>query len=758
MVSDTSLACMSGCEDSMARKPVGLAGPNPYSLHPSAWSPMAAGNTSVSDVGLSSGFTDGCYDPYNTMLYMTSIWAATNGILQHDITSETWKFQDLTEFSAEAKGYHGGVATGKHVYFAPRQDSLGTAHGVVARLSVSGDFNSSGSWSFFDLSTISANYKGYAGALFDGRYVYFIPENNGSPSGRIVRYDTLADFASSVAWAGINLSATGFSGGVFDGRYIYLCPRANPSAHGNMMRFDTLKPFLSSNFETYNTTGITFNCKGYAGPAAFDGRYVYFAPINNGSPHGNVVRYDTWKTFTSLASWETVDISSFDASWKGFFGCLFDGRYVYFAPYNNGAYHGNVVRYDTGLPFTSSSSWSSFDVGGIDSAYKGYAGVLTDGRRVYLVPYQNPVGLHGNVARLSTKAGESFTRPRGWNTSGPVSLERSTPLTRMVTAYTENVTHHAGAVDAGLGAWALLVQGDTLYAAVGHVPALRDGACIQVATLPDIEAISFQYEILEQGVNEMHLYDDKVYIPGVDEIEGGAGNYYIGDNGTWTKKQVVTLAAHIFGACHDDLGRLYLAGAVGSSIPDGDQMWDTENEGIAVNAHGTSVAGYRCFSVLARSSEAIYVVGNTAANETSGVLIYATTFEDYSTQVADVVPATRCRMVRFGNYAICVDVSRTKLWRLSSGVGLGFDLPFTVPAPNIIGYAYATYNAMVVDGAYLYVLGTTGVWRTPDLIQWEQVLSTGSTVVLAFALWRNRIIYSDVGTMPRIYMTNALST
>jgi hypothetical protein len=151
-------------------------------------------------------------------------------------------------------------------------------------------------------------------------------------------------------------------------------------------------------------------------------------------------------------------------------------------------------------------------------------------------------------------------------------------------------------------------------------------------------------------------------------------------------------------------------------------------------------------------------VGNTAANETSGVLIYATTFEDYSTQVADVVPATRCRMVRFGNYAICVDVSRTKLWRLSSGVGLGFDLPFTVPAPNIIGYAYATYNAMVVDGAYLYVLGTTGVWRTPDLIQWEQVLSTGSTVVLAFALWRNRIIYSDVGTMPRIYMTNALST
>lgn len=726
---------------------------------------MADGNTTVYDASLGTKFTDGCYDPYDNKLYMTAIWSETYGIMKYDpalpfSSAGSWAFSDLTDFQVGATGYHGGVATGTHVYFAPRQDSSGTAHGIVARYN-KGTFDDTGSWEFVNLATlISANHKGYAGAAFDGRYVYLIPENNGSAHGLAVRYDTHGAFDSAVSWAsidlaGIDAACVGYNGGLFDGRYVYYCPRTGAAAHGNALRYDTTKAFVTANFEWFDMTGKNANAKGYVG-CAFDGRYVYYAPINNGAYHGLTIRYDTQGVFTSAAAWEVFDVTGISSALEGFFGCAFDGKYVYYAPFNNGAYHGNVLRYDIGLPFAAAASWSVMDLGAKNEDNVGYAGALTDGHRVYLVPYENTSAGHSNAVVISTKAGRSSTRLRGWNTSGKTAIESSTPLTRMVDQYTAHVTRHSGAVDSSLAAYALQVDNyGTLYAGVGHFPALRDGACIMAVDLFNgIEGIAFQYEILEQGICDLHLYNGKVYSPGVDEVEGSAyGNYYIGDRGVWTKKQVVTSAAHIFGACHDNLGRLYLAGSVGAGIPNGDYMWDTENEGLTVNEHNTTVAGYRCFSVLALSSTDIYVTGNTAANETSGVLIYTDTPGTYETRVGTIVPACRARLVQFGTHAICVDGGLDSLWQLIGGVAVEFALPFTIPSPTILSYSgYSLYNPMCAHGEHLYVLGTTGVWRSPDLVQWEKVLDLTGTYV-ALTVWQNRIILADIGLRPRLHMT-----
>jgi len=87
-------------------------------------------------------------------------------------------------------------------------------------------------------------------------------------------------------------------------------------------------------------------CKGYRG-AGFDGRYLYFVPNNNGVYHGRVARYDTTQDFNTASSWGTfVMETQLDPACKGYQGAGFDGRYLYFVPYNNGIYHGRVARYE----------------------------------------------------------------------------------------------------------------------------------------------------------------------------------------------------------------------------------------------------------------------------------------------------------------------------------------------------------------------------------------------------------------------------
>ena len=92
-------------------------------------------------------------------------------------------------------------------------------------------------WSTFDVGTLFPGARGFASAAFDGRYLYFIPNNNGNPDGIVTRYDTQGGFGSSASWATfdvatVNPAARGFIGGAFDGRYIYLIPYNNGANHG----------------------------------------------------------------------------------------------------------------------------------------------------------------------------------------------------------------------------------------------------------------------------------------------------------------------------------------------------------------------------------------------------------------------------------------------------------------------------------------------------------------------------------------------
>jgi hypothetical protein len=278
-------------------------------------------------------------------------------------------------------GFNGGVFDGRAVYLAPYFD--GTRQSGVARYAIEGgtvpeagattdagdsgthdggdagaaeagppEFGTASQWSWFDMSTLNDNAAGYLGGAFDGRYLYLVPyTNNAGASGVVARYDTDASFVSNGAWSffdtsGIDTSSVGFIGAAFDGRYLYLVPHSKTI----VTRYDTLAGSIdkTSAWSTFDVSQIVYVDGGTASfsGAAFDGRFVYLVPSTAaGQSFGVVARYDTWSTFEATCAWTAYDISELNAAAIGYYGAIYDGQYLYFAP------KGTVVaRFDTKTP------------------------------------------------------------------------------------------------------------------------------------------------------------------------------------------------------------------------------------------------------------------------------------------------------------------------------------------------------------------------------------------------------------------------
>ena len=326
-------------------------------------------------------------------------------------------------------GYRGIADDGRYLYFAPYGDGV-TYHGEVLRYDTTGAFSAPGSWSTFDPSAngVGTTPIGYAGAVFDGRHIYFSPY--GSRHGEVLRYDTQATFSSAGSWMafdpganGVGTDPDGYLGTAWDGRYVYFSPFDNGGTeHGEVLRYDTQATFSSAGSWTAfdpGANGVGTDPDGFVG-AAFDGRYLYFAPFDNGTDfHGEVLRYDTQATFASAGSWTTFDpgANGVGTGADGFAGVVFDGQHLYFVPGQNaGGRHGEVLRYDTAGGFSAVGSWTAFDPGanGVGTDPDGFRGATFDGRHLYFVPYENGSSNHGEVLRYDTVG--DFATVGSWST------------------------------------------------------------------------------------------------------------------------------------------------------------------------------------------------------------------------------------------------------------------------------------------------------------------------------------------------------
>ena len=146
----------------------------------------------------------------------------------------SWSTFDLTTVNGLAYQFVGAGFDGRYVYFAPR------GAGIVVRFdTAAGKLGAAGAWSTYDVSrvvprpTVATPSAQYAGVAFDGRFITFVP--TGTSFATVVRYDTRSTFTADCAWSTADLTPIdaggvvpqNFNGAVFDGEYLYLIPNSN---------------------------------------------------------------------------------------------------------------------------------------------------------------------------------------------------------------------------------------------------------------------------------------------------------------------------------------------------------------------------------------------------------------------------------------------------------------------------------------------------------------------------------------------------
>ena len=331
------------------------------------------------------------------------------GVLKTMSAKTTIVFDTQANVSSSSSGFQGGVFDGRYIYLVPNNN--GSDVGLITRYDTTVSFSASTSYSLFSSATLlNSNSRGFVGGFYDGRYVYLIPNSTSSSFGQLTRYDTTADFTISTSYsvfntaANVNSNSYGFSGGIFDGRYLYLVPNQG-GASGQVTRFDTAGTFSSTTYySVYDlAANVNSNSRGFVG-GTFDGRYVYFSPSNDGGDWGLITRYDTSLSFSASTSYAVFDLAAnVNSNSRGFFGSVFDGRYIYFVPHGVSSSFGLITRLDTTGSFTTSTSYAVFDTAAnVNSLSFGFDGGVFDGRYVYFVPNGN--NSSGLITRYDTTA------------------------------------------------------------------------------------------------------------------------------------------------------------------------------------------------------------------------------------------------------------------------------------------------------------------------------------------------------------------
>ncbi len=273
------------------------------------------------------------------------------------------------------------------------------------------------------------NNRNYFGAIFDGRYMWMVPngaqpyvtkvDTNYSTEGQMTKYNLST-------LPGINLGYWAFTGGTFDGTNIWLIPRqANQLVKINATTGE-MTGYLLPNLST-----ISNGYKFFSG--IFDGRYIWLIPYGSRSLirsdlNGNMVLYDNWpKDFWAANSLNSLfsggilierylymmpagakqiiklDIlassddpnamTTIDFPGGGqFYGGAFDGKYIWMCPWASGL----VLKIDK----------DSNDIIQVASGIQGlYSGAIYDGESVWFTPYS------GKLFKINATTNELISYP-----------------------------------------------------------------------------------------------------------------------------------------------------------------------------------------------------------------------------------------------------------------------------------------------------------------------------------------------------------
>jgi hypothetical protein len=213
---------------------------------------------------------------------------------------------------------------------------------------------------------------------------------------------------SSTTLSTMGANFTGFDGGVFDGRYVYLCPRTSNVC----VQYDTLEPSLNSvnGMKTFPIKEVLPSSQTYPEYASsvYDGRYIYYIPYagpTGTSTNSKIVRYDTTYDFQQIYAYSNIDTQTINVPYasacKGFKGGIFDGKYIYYLPSKP---NGNVLlQYNVSESFFNTKAnvaYQTLSLTKYSSNLYGFDGGIWNLRSIWLPPSAN-----ANMVIVPTMAG-----------------------------------------------------------------------------------------------------------------------------------------------------------------------------------------------------------------------------------------------------------------------------------------------------------------------------------------------------------------
>ena len=240
------------------------------------------------------------------------------------------------------EAYEDGVIANDFVYFSPHLDYENKRNANPLRYDSTKPFTESSSWERYE----SGLKISYIGASFDGRFVYYAPfESEYENITIILRYDTTKDFLQNDAWKQIEIPYGQYSGTGFNGKNIVMAPYCFIEKNGNKECSKIL--FLESKTQEISYSDEIFGA--YNGVIEAND-VLYFVPHND---------LDS-KRSDFLRITDVIETFSPSIAIGGYWGGVFDGRFVYYAPYDfpeTDIRNGEFLRFDTTLAFNDDASW-----------------------------------------------------------------------------------------------------------------------------------------------------------------------------------------------------------------------------------------------------------------------------------------------------------------------------------------------------------------------------------------------------------------
>ena len=273
-------------------------------------------------------------------------------IVRYDTTLD-FHDKNAWEIMYYFEAYEDGVVADDFIYFSPHLDKYNERNTNPLRFDPSKQFNDKSAWERYE----SGLKISYIGASFDGRFVYYAPfESDYEDLTIILAYDTNKDFLQKDAWNEIEIPYGQYSGTGFNGKHVVMAPYCFNDVNENQECSKIL--FLETKSQKISYSDSTYG--SYNGVIEGDVALYLVPHMDLNSKRSDFIKIED-------------DIETFSPSVAigGYWGGTFDGRYVYYSPYDfpgHDVRNGEFLRYDTTLPFNNDVSWEiiSFNVTDFD--------------------------------------------------------------------------------------------------------------------------------------------------------------------------------------------------------------------------------------------------------------------------------------------------------------------------------------------------------------------------------------------------------